>query len=168
MDKFPIIQMYRNAKNYLHDADLLRHNPNKKSDAAYLLDLLSFELLLKCLLRIFSVKIYKGHKYQYLFSELSSEIQERVIALAQDRMSTIADYSNINKILETWTQNFSNLRYPYEKYENLTEAEYDELGVAWVQGGCKEEDATFVFYPSELRGMNFALLSIINEKLEMK
>lgn len=47
-------------------------------------------------------------------------------------------------------ENLVNLRYPYEKYEGLTEKEYLALGEDWVKAGASLEEAHFRYFPEEL------------------
>jgi len=72
-------------------------------------------------------------------------------------MGPEADYSNLEMLLDTWGQNFIDLRYPYEKYEGLTQAEYRARSDAWLSGGANESEADFVYYPTELHGLTHAL-----------
>ena len=166
MENFQLRLMYRYAKKMLYDADILQRRFDKKSDSAYLIKLLSLELLLKCLLRINFDKVNFVHHYREFFRALPEDVQQAILTIAQDRMSTSADYSNLDMLLDTWSKNFIQLRYPYELYEGLSEEQYDELGLRWAEKGWKNEDAKFVYYPDELRGIIFALEQIIEAKLK--
>jgi len=165
MESLQIKLMYGRAKDILNDANILKQSFATKSDSAYLMTLLSFELFLKCLLRIQFGKIFQTHEYKELFRKLPDHIQHTIIELAEQHMSTMANYSNVDMLLDTWSNNFIRLRYPYEAYEGLSEQEYNELGETWLKKGAINEDATFIYYPHELRGFIFALQQMINENL---
>ena len=128
--------------------------------------MLAFEILLKCLLRIHLGKQIKGHDYKKLFNKLPVNVQEMLVELTKERMAPLADFSNLEKLLHVWTRNFIKLRYPYEEYEGLLESEYIELGETWVREGSKTENAKFVYYPNELKGLIFALKHVINARIE--
>jgi len=160
--------MYKEALGRLHDADILSKNINRKTDSNYLLELLAFELLLKCNICISIGRHNGGHDYKRLFSCLPGEVKSRIVKIAKERMSTSADYSDLNKLLETWNRNFIILRYPYEKYEGMTEEEYKEPGINWAKNGARLENATFVYYPNELYGFIRALKNIAHEFIANK
>jgi len=66
-------------------------------------------------------------------------------------------------VLAEWGSNFVSHRYPYERYENLTENEYRALGRAWVDNGASLEDAAFRYHPEELFGFIYAIRRVANE-----
>ncbi|SPA02789.1 hypothetical protein CBM2626_B30107 [Cupriavidus taiwanensis] len=43
--------------------------------------------------------------------------------------------------------NFVSLRYPYERYDKLSESEYHAFGRDWVESGASLEDATSATTP---------------------
>ena len=57
------------------------------------------------------------------------------------------------------------LRYPYERYENLTEEQHLSLGDQWVAKGAPLEEATFRYHQRELRGFIEALRLVAEEWL---
>jgi len=127
------------------------------SDSAYLLELLAFELLLKAALRINEVTPRPNHSYSKLFTLLPTDVQTRVRDAASGRTGPDGDFSNLATLLDTWGRNFVALRYPYEKYEGLTEDEYRARGQAWLNAGASESTADFAYYPTELHGLAYAL-----------
>jgi HEPN domain-containing protein len=157
--------MFDQAKDILFDANILKQSFATKSDSAYLMTLLSFELFIKCLLQIQFGKIFKTHDYKELFHKLPDNIQQEIIDFAELQMTTMANFSNLDLLLDTWSSNFIKLRYPYESYKGLSEQEYNNLGEKWLKNGAKNEDATFDYFPNELRGLIYALQHTIKEKL---
>jgi hypothetical protein len=164
--KAHIARMARSAERYLADADLLEGHLGRQSDAAYLLELLAFEIRLKALLLIHRVESGKHHAYRKLFESLPDSARDNLIHLAQERMTTEADYSDVGKLLATWGRNFSELRYAYERYEGQTAEEYEQLGADWVAKGAPDDEACFRFHPNELFGLHFVLQSEIGKWLE--
>jgi hypothetical protein len=149
-------RMVQKAAGYEADADFLNGRVGSRSDGAYLLELLAFEIRLKALLRIHRTQSH-GHSYAKLFSRLPGETQVRVVRQAMDRMAGGADFSDVSGLLKTLGRNFVALRYAYEKYEDMSAEEVRELGDEWVAKGANTEDATFSYYPEELYGLNGAL-----------
>jgi hypothetical protein len=81
----------------------------------------------------------------------------RLKSTAAKRMTTAAEYSQLPKLLETWGRNFTELRYPYEKYEGISADEYAARGESWIAGGAQAEKADFIYHPNELYGLTYAL-----------
>ena len=127
------------------------------SDSAYLLELLAFELLLKPTLQIHGVKPPAIHSYSRLFGLLPPGVQSRLRDTAASRVGPDVDFSNLDRLLDTWGQNFVRLRYPYEKHEGLTEEQYRARGDMWLQNGAEEDAADFVYYPVQLHAFTHAL-----------
>ena len=147
---FHLTLMHREALRRLEDAAALAG----RGDSAHLLSLLGFELLLKLVHEVvLGRKTTRGHKYQEVFSDLPSEIQQILLTVARTRIGPSALNSDPTAVLEQWGKNFIDLRYPYEKYEGLTEAEYERLGRDWIEAGAPLDKARFRFYPEELFGM---------------
>lgn len=160
--------MYKQAEGRLNDADILSKNINRETDSNYLLELLAFELLLKCIAYINTGNQLGGHDYLKIFNALSDEKKNNILTLATERMSASADYSDISNLLNIWSKNFILLRYPYEKYEGMSKKEYRELGINWVTEGANIEKATFVYFPNELYGLNHALKYLTHEFIANK
>ncbi len=146
--------MHREALRRLDDAKVLAG----RGDSAHLLSLLGLELLLKLIHEVtLERKTTHRHKYESIFSDLPTEIQETILKIARTRIGPSVLNSDPLKVLEEWGKNFIGLRYPYEKYEGLTEAEYSRLGEKWVEAGGLLDEAQFRFYPEELFAMVEAL-----------
>jgi len=147
--------MLREAERRLGDAKRLAgaapHDPF--SDSAHLLSLLGFELLLKLVVEL-SVKTSapKHHNYCKIFAALPQRVRAEVEQRARARVGPSAFESSTDAILKDWETNFTDLRYPYERYSDMTEAEYQKRGENWVAGGGKSSDADFRFHPEALFG----------------
>jgi hypothetical protein len=155
---FQVKLMAKEANRRVEDADRLQGSFSS-SDSGYLLRLLAFEILLKTTIRIHGSAPLKSHSYLQLFKSLPTDVQSRLISLARDRVAGSADYSNLDRLLETFAKNFVDLRYPYEKYEGLSEETYLARGADWLATGAPLSDADFVYYQEELYGLIFALMS---------
>lgn len=157
-----IDRMREAADAYLADAELLSSATNKSSDADHLLQLLAFEILLKAVRLVYNPEPERSHSYRVIFESLPADVQERVLERARARIGQAAGYSNVFTLLGTFEKNFVKLRYSYESYERLNEAEYAAVGATWIAGGAKTEDARFRYYPEELLGLTEALRSEIS------
>jgi hypothetical protein len=63
-----------------------------------------------------------------------------------------------------WRNNFVNLRYPYEQYQNIeNDSDYARLGNDWIERGGKLSETTIKYYPQELYGIVHALQIIAAE-----
>lgn len=154
--KTQVERRFTTAGNYLADAELLAAIFEKRSDGDYLLKLLGFELLLKTVSLIHGGRT-QGHRYDVIFKALPAGVPDRIVRAAGEHMTTSADYSDVPRLLATFEKNFVALRYPFEKYDDLTAEEYRELGEEWVERGGLEADATFTYHPEELHGLIHAL-----------
>lgn len=149
--------MAREAGDRLSDAAILSSAVQTRSDSAYLLQLLAFEILLKATLRIYGIDATQGHRYDELFGLLAPNVRARLVEAASSRMARAGDFSRLDELLTTWSRNFVDLRYPYERYDGMTPEEYSARGEAWVAGGAEESQAAFVYHPVELDGLTHAL-----------
>jgi len=149
--------MLSEARKRLTDASILSSNLESTSDAAYLLQLLAFELLLKATVRIHTGSVPRNHGYPELFASLPQEIRTRVVTVAASRLATQGDLSDLDGLLGTWGQNFVQLRYPFERYEGMTEDEYIAHGERWFERGALDAEADFTYYPEELAAVTHAL-----------
>jgi hypothetical protein len=161
-----IERMAAAASARLKDADVLEQSLRTTSNSGYLLRLLAFEILLKALVRINGVPPQKSHSYLDLFHALPDIVRDRVVGRAADRMSTSANYSSLPELLDTFSSNFTALRYPYEAYESVSAGAFREAGKGWVERGAQESEATFVYYPEELFGLTFALEGEVQDWLK--
>jgi hypothetical protein len=164
-DIFQLQLIVREAETRLRDGDRLQSDLADPTDSGYLLQLLGFELLLKACLTATGQPLARKHSYVELWSTLPSDTQRELLEAAQMRMAGIANYSNLPELLHTWSKNFVSLRYPYEKYTGMSEADYRARGEVWLACGAKESDADFVYYPNELRGLIDAMLTYLQHQI---
>lgn len=135
-----------------------------RSDSVHLLQLLGLELFLKLVHEVvLQKKPNYGHAYQKIFEALPGPIQGKLLNLVGDRIGPSALSNDASSILKEWGENFIALRYPYERYESLTEEQYAALGEQWVAKGGPIDEATFRYYPEELFGMLYALRLVTEE-----
>ncbi len=157
MDALQRRLMLREAEERF-EAALVLGAAGNQSNSAYLLDLLGFELLLKLL-----VVEHTGesapwhHRYADVFALLPLPLQEQILGLAGERVGPSALSVEPTKVLKDLGSNFIALRYPFQKYEGLSESEYQALGNEWVESGAATESATFRYHPEELRGLIHAV-----------
>jgi hypothetical protein len=144
--------MLREARRRLADSETLSRSATS-FDSGYLLRLLAFEILLKCLVSLTGGRPGKTHEFKKHFDLLPKHVRDSVVQRAIDRMSTSANYSAIDSVLSDLNSNFVGLRYPYEKYSDLTEEQYKQLGRDWVAKGMPLSEATFRYHPEELFGL---------------
>lgn len=149
-------RMLKEARARAAESDLLSRCVAEQSDGGYLLSLLAFEILLKAAYLVHVGKPKRSHSYAQLFDALPADVQSGLVNSAVERMSTSADYTDIQKLLCVFSRNFISLRYPYEAYECLSSEEYRKLIESWVERGAREKDATFVYHPEELFGLMHA------------
>jgi HEPN domain-containing protein len=160
MSNFYLTLMHREALRRLEDAQLLAG----RGDSAHLLSLLGMELLLKLVHEVaVGRKTSHGHKYELIFRDLPDETKNEIIQRAGNRIGPSELNTAAPDILKKWGENFITLRYPYEKYEGLTEEEYHRLGAEWIEAGAPVEKALFRYFPKELFGMVDALKQMADE-----
>ncbi|GAA0697989.1 HEPN domain-containing protein [Dyella marensis] len=148
--------MLQEATTRLQAADMLRQ-AGADSDSGYLLRLLAFELLLKAALEKATGKSGTHHKYEKLFAQLPSTVQESLLRTAGERIGPSALTHNHLGVLKDLGSNFIGLRYPYEKYDHMTRSEYKQAADAWVESGAEVASADYRYHPEELFGLTFAL-----------
>ena len=133
------------------------------SDSAYLLDLLGFELLLKLVVEATChIRAPTHHRYAELFTLLALETQDDILRLAAERIGPSTLVSDCSAVLKDLGTNFISLRYPYEKYSHMTEAEYQAAGDSWIEAGGDIAAADFRFHAEELLGLIHALEQVSN------
>jgi hypothetical protein len=157
--------MLRDATRFMEDAERLRGDLLNESHSAYLLDLLALEILLKSCVVLETAKLERGHDYGHIFLKLCADRRNALIQSAAARMGPSADYSDTYRLLALYGANFIRMRYPYEPYGGISEAEYLRLGSEWIERGALVEDAIFDFRPIELHGLLYALSKFAGEKL---
>jgi hypothetical protein len=166
MDTLKLKLIYRESCHRLRDAEILERAALLEDDvcvSVYLLRLLGLELQLKFVYLIENNKEDTkglGHNYQKIFEKLNEQTKTRLIELAVQRIGHTALSTDTLLVLKTWGDNFIDLRYPYEKYEGQSEAEYLAKGREWIENGAPLEQATFCLYPCELYGFLEALNTV--------
>jgi hypothetical protein len=93
--------MLQQALARINDGDRLNSDLGHQSDSGYLLRLLGFELMLKAVLHTHGCAIGRSHSYRELFLALPVNVQDRIANAAADRMSGVADYSDLPAVLTT-------------------------------------------------------------------
>ena len=152
--------MCRESERRLASAQALRAAADA-SDSAYLLELLAFELLLKVVFeKTTSSLAPMHHYYEKIFDALPQNTQGDVIRLAGKRVGPSALTSNASGVLRHLGSNFVQLRYPFHRYSQMTELEYEQVGTKWLANGANESDAHFRYYPEELLGLTVALQTL--------
>ncbi|WP_456281584.1 hypothetical protein M1D55_19270 [Cupriavidus sp. JZ107] len=162
---FKVSLMHREAEKRLSDAERLNESLpiGEESDSPYLLRLLGFELLLKC---VYEASLGKdapsSHDYLKLYRGLPQSVQDRVLALARDRVGHV-QLNDVPGVLADLSTNFVSLRYPYQKYQHLTEREYRAIGSDWITAGAPSHLAAFRYHPEALFGLIHALRIVLDE-----
>jgi len=158
--------MHREALQRLEDAEALcrASRVDTRSNSVHLLQLLGLELLIKLVHEVvLQKKSDHRHAYEKIFEALPDHLQSRLLKLASERIGPSGLSKNAESIFKEWGENFIALRYPYERYESLTEEEYVALGEEWVAKGGPIDEATFRYHPEELFGMLHALRLVAEE-----
>ena len=78
-------------------------------------------------------------------------------ALAPGVHPPTADFHDQKRLLSTFSKNFVQLRYPYERYMEESPAALRARSEEWIEAGAPVEEADFVYYPTELGGLTHAL-----------
>ena len=155
--------MRRESERRLGAAQLLRASGDE-SDSAYLLELLAFELLLKLTLELASQsKAPNHHQYDAIFCSIPAPTQSEILRIAGERVGPSALSSGHVVVLKDLGSNFVKLRYPYEKYSDMSESAYAAAGLQWIANGAANSDADFRYHPEELLGLTHALQHLSNE-----
>ena len=149
--------MLQESETRLASAELLR-DAQDDSDSAYLLELLAFELLLKLVMeRSTGSTAPTHHFYERIWDSISLETQTELLRLAGERVGPSGLTANVRAVLQDLGSNFVQLRYPFERYSHMTEAEYSRVGASWIANGASTSEAHFRYHPEELVGLTFAL-----------
>lgn len=158
--------MHREALQRLMDAEVLHSASavDAPSGSVHLLRLLGLELLLKLVHEVVLHKKSKHrHAYEEIFQALPPDLQSRLLKLTGERIGPSALSKDPISVLKEWGRNFIDQRYPYERYDSLTEEQYAALGKHWINSGASIENATFRYHPEELFGMLYALRLVAEE-----
>lgn len=129
--------MHREALQRLDDADLLHRasGPEGGSNSVHL-----HEVAVK-------KRASRGHAYEAILGALPTDLRNRLLKIAGERIGPSSLSTDALAILKEWGKNFVSLRYPYERYESLSEVQQAALGPQWLVNGGRLEDATFRYYP---------------------
>ena len=161
MDSFRRNLMLRESNSRLQSAELLR-SAGDDSDSAYLLRLLGLELLLKVIFEeSLGTPSPRHHRYAEIFFALPQNVQDNLLRIAGERIGPSALADDPILVLTELGSNFISLRYPYDKYAGLSEAEYGQAGKDWVEAGSDPQDAVFRYHPEELVGLTYGAQQII-------
>lgn len=114
------LRMLRDAEDRLSDASILATSLEARSDAASLLRILAFEVLLKCALVTNDRTPPRSHNYWGIWQSLPQSAQDAVLSVAADRMPGHADLSNLQWLLCNYRFVFERARYFYEFYDGFT------------------------------------------------
>lgn len=159
MSQLKLSLMYQDALKRLRDANILFEaiGLGEQSDSPHLLRLLALELFLKVVFEFILQRPAHGHKYEELFNALPDELQKRLLAEAGEHIGPSALTEDHTSVLKELGQNFVALRYPWERYAELSEEEYSRIGNEWAAKGSPLEEAVFRYHPRELDGIIAAL-----------
>jgi HEPN domain-containing protein len=152
--------MLQESETRLASAKLLR-DAEDDSDSAYLLELLAFELLLKLVTeRSTGSPAPTHHLYERIWDSLSASTQTDLLRLAGERVGPSGLTFNVRAVLQDLSSNFVQLRYPFERYSQMTETEYSRVGASWIANGANTFEAHFRYHPEELFGLTVALQTL--------
>ena len=165
MNNLRLRLMHQEALQRLRDAKTLSEAMgfDEYSDSPYLLRLLGLELLLKFVFESVLKRPAWGHKYEDFFCALPFDLQARILYVAGARIGPPALASSHKSVFQDWGQNFVALRYPWERYENLSEQQYSKVGEDWVGNGAPLDEAIFRYHPKEMCGVLEALRCVAKE-----
>ena len=156
--------MLEQAERLFSDAERLAQAvPTRpSSNSPHLLSLLGFELLLKLVYELMNgERAPQHHKYKALLANLPPAVRGEIEKQARIRVGPAAFEFELDSILDDWTTNFVALRYPYERYSEMSEDEYKHRGPDWVARGAKLDEADFRLHPEALFGMIESLKSVV-------
>jgi hypothetical protein len=92
---------------------------------------------------------------------LPQHVQINLLRLSGDRIGPSTLSTDPIQVLTELGSNFISLRYPYNKYAGMSEAEYGRAGRDWVAAGSEPQDAVFRYHPEELVGLTYGAQQII-------
>ena len=93
-----------------------------------------------------------------MFFELPAALRDEIAELARTRVGPEAFAISLDGILEDWSTNFVALRYPYERYSEMSDDEYAQRSRDWAARGGPLADADFRYHPEAL----FAMVEALN------
>jgi hypothetical protein len=156
--------MIQEAATRLRAADVLQR-AGDKSDSAYLLQLLAFELLLKVAVeKATGREAGRHHFYDELFALLPSRTRLDLLRFAGECIGPSALSPDPSDVLKDFRANFAGLRYPHDKYGHMTRSEYEQAGAAWAASGATVATADYRYHPEELFALTTALQRHVGEQ----
>lgn len=158
-------RMYQSAMSRIEDAEVLSRSL-RATDSGSILRILGMEILLKAAVALSGNEPVKSHNYVAIWKQLPVDVRDSVMEVANKRMPGHADLSDVPKLLTWYRYIFEKVRYPYEEFENYTEAEIRELSRYWGEDlDASLEDALVRYYPSELTCLIEGLKAYVEHQL---
>jgi hypothetical protein len=161
-------RMFDEALAYLNDASVLAQSLRTESNGSALLQILGFEILLKCAIRLSGQSPKPHHDYAKLWLALPGYAQKEVLKTAKERSPGHTDFSDLSRLLRWYQFVFESARYHYELYEGWTPKEMDEFGKLWEELGSPAKEAVVQYHPEELFCLVEALKDYIEPRLSNK
>lgn len=158
-----VLRMFNEAKDRLHDADILALSLDTRSDSQAVIRILGFEMLLKCALLVAGQEPKGTHNYKKLWHSLPGHVRTEVLKVASERMPGHADLANIDEKLVWYQFVFERVRYHYELFNNYSLKEQTELGQLWLSLGAPDSEAVVQYFPSELACLIDGLVAYIEK-----
>lgn len=158
-------RMFEEAIARINDANILAGSMKTASDSSALLQILGFEILIKCAIRLSGQSPKHHHVYSKLWLALPGYAQKEILKTAKERSPGHTDFSDINKLLLCYQFVFEKARYHYELYEGWTPQEMVEFGKLWEELGASVDEAVVVYHPEELFCLIEALKAYIEPRL---
>lgn len=155
-------RMFEEAIARINDANILAGSMKTASDSSALLQILGFEILLKCAIRLSGQSAKQHHFYSKLWLALPGYAQKEILKTAKERSPGHTDFSDINKLLLCYQFVFEKARYHYELYEGWTPQEVEEFGNLWEELGAPTDEAVVQYHPEEL----FCLIEALKAYIE--
>ena len=149
--------MYQEAMYRHHDAHLLG-TLDCISDSQIIIDILAFEVLLKCAIFVETNELRWGRNYSGLWLELSLPAREAIVLFANER-DLAADFRDVDNLLKDFSAVFTEARYYFEYYETKTIEEQSREGRDWIDNGAKLHEAKVRYHCREL----FCLIKGLDE-----
>ncbi len=157
--------MFEEALSRLNDANVLARSIESVSDSSALLQILGFEILLKCAIRLSGQTPKQHHNYARLWLALPGCAQKEILQKAKGRSPGLTDFSDLDKLLHWYQFVFEKARYHYELYEGWTAEEMSEFGKLWEDLGAPTKEAVVQYHPEELFCLAEALKAYIEPRL---
>ncbi|WP_440114214.1 hypothetical protein [Acidovorax sp. BL-A-41-H1] len=129
------------------------------------MQILGFEILLKCAIRLSGQSPKQNHDYAKLWLALPGYAQKEILKAAKERSPGHADFSDLNRLLIHFQFAFEKARYQYELYDGWTPQEMEEFGKLWEELGAPTGEAVVQYHPEELFCLIDALKAYIEPRL---